>query len=189
MKFRYLYSSLLALSFVMSTLAMENENENEGQKTSSLEIVEKFMLIQKKFKTVILSDLSNKNDSEHKVKGNPTENTNNLKSLVKLLSNLNLTKVKKDIEALQDIKKQLRASKIKAVVIMHNDTLKSLGFSPVSELSSDEKEDNDSTIETSLKFEDNYNVWPVNKDKEKLLAGYIAMGFGDIIDDIDCAIV
>ncbi len=96
MKSRYLYSSLLALSFVTSTLAMENKDP----KPTSLKVFEKLMGIQKKSKNP--PELNGKSDNE---------NLNffllNLTSIHNEFTYLDLTEIGKDLVTLQTVKRNL----------------------------------------------------------------------------------
>jgi len=92
MKSRYLYSSLLALSFVISTLAMEEEKEKKGQKTSSLAIVKKLESQRKKLEELLWSFN----------KKNPDTSMNKIMACLKKLSDLDLEKVKKDLKKVKE---------------------------------------------------------------------------------------
>ncbi len=96
MKSPYLYSSLLALSFVVSTLAMEEEKiEKKGRKTSSLAIVKELVSLTRKLEKIRLS--FNKKENSNDI------NMNNLMAHLKKLKDLDLEKVKEDLKKVKKL--------------------------------------------------------------------------------------
>ena len=153
----------------MSTLAMKEKKE---PKSHSLEILEKINDIRNNLEEVRLYFVREQNNG--KFSG---ELLNRILPALLDLKHIGLTGIKKDLETLQKIKKTLQKAKMNAVIIIHNDTLKEFGFHnnepkiefgfhndrpKIVDLSSDEKEDDELTIEFSLEFEDKYDVLPVD---------------------------
>ncbi len=161
----------------MEIVTFRKFKEPKGLKSSSFEILEKLMLMQKKLKTV-LSFCSNP-----KCKGK-----DNLSELMSTLNKLNLKVVKKDLETLQKIKETLQTAKMNSVMIIDSDTLEKFDFHSdkpnIVELSSDEKED------LELEFDEKYSI--IQVEHKNSLKAYFEMEtfytFNEAIDS-DCTIM